>query len=184
MLQDLAISEGWRGGDRKQPSEIVDGIRTLRALLKDGVLDNNYGNASSSPSGAGSSSASTTSSSGSSSGGRDVMQGAWGPNSMTIRREVQRLGDALSLPSLAKLQIRRSGASMSTVMQGSLLPSANQQLKSMTSCISGRRIQGTAVSLKVAGTKSSNKFASINEVYGWKRVNPFSPLMTGEFLET
>jgi hypothetical protein len=64
-----------------------------------------------------------------------------------------------------------------TVMQGSLLPVANQGMKVLTSCVTGRKVLGTVVMLE-----DDASFMPLNEAIMWKRVNPFSPLFTGSFV--
>ena len=61
-----------------------------------------------------------------------------------------------------------------TVMQGSLLPVANQGMKVLTSHVTGRKVLGTVVLLE-----DDASFMPLNEAIMWKKVNPFSPLFTG-----
>ena len=90
-----------------------------------------------------------------------------------------------------------------TILKGSLLPVANLKLKQHLSVITERKIQGTSVKIQMnhesdetinsnstsasATTTTTNKtnvlyYAGVNEVHSWKRVNPFSPLFTGDIL--
>ena len=120
-------------------------------------------------------------------------------------REIQALSDILSLPSLSSLKSNRStnrGASPldlnlsasvaqsifnsagvagigSTNLQGSLLPSANQKMKSHVSVISSRRITGRGLQLC---NELDTAFVQANELVSWYRVNPFSPLMNGDII--
>lgn len=64
------------------------------------------------------------------------------------------------------------------MMLGSQLPVANQQLKSRTSKLSHRIIHGAAVALE-----NETAFISVNEAANWLRFNPYSPMLTGEFLK-
>ena len=61
-----------------------------------------------------------------------------------------------------------------TVMQGSLLPVANQGMKVLTSCVTERKVLGTVVALE-----DEASFLPLNEAIMWKKVNPFSPLFSG-----
>eukprot|EP01038_Epipyxis_sp_PR26KG_P004746 gene4746-6657_t len=121
----------------------------------------------------------------------------WGANTATIIRELQRLSEMLSLPSLQSIHSKKSdrhyGSSRhrsseldfitglsyqhSSTLQGSLLPAANQQLKSQQSIVTGKKIQGSAIEIG-----DSKKYMSVNEAICWRRTNPFSPLMNGDLL--
>jgi hypothetical protein len=120
----------------------------------------------------------------------------------SILSEIQRLGEAMGLPSLAKAAARHHHSNHSShsdggsgergvvefVLQlllrpqakvlGSQLPAASLHLKSRTSMLSHRRIHGSAVMLE-----DSASFISMNEAANWLRFNPFSPLLTGHFLQ-
>lgn len=61
-----------------------------------------------------------------------------------------------------------------TVLQGSLLPVANQGMKVLTSYLTGKKVLGTVVLLE-----DDASFIPLNEAIMWKKVNPFSPLFTG-----
>lgn len=63
-------------------------------------------------------------------------------------------------------------------MLGSQLPVANQQLKARTSKLSHRRIHGAVVAME-----NDTAFISVNEAANWLRFNPYSPMLTGEFLK-
>jgi hypothetical protein len=63
------------------------------------------------------------------------------------------------------------------VVQGSILPVANQKLKVLRSFITGQVIQGPPVRLE-----DEVSCISVNEAIMWKLVNPYSPLCTGKFL--
>lgn len=106
---------------------------------------------------------------------------AWGSDSKSVYRELQRLGDAISLPSLAKVHKETSltRAHRGAFAQGSFLPTSNAESKQRGLCvISRKRIRGPAVTIMKGGTA----YASINEVINWTRVNSFSPAFDGEFL--
>jgi len=108
--------------------------------------------------------------------GSDPSVGVWGPNTHAIRREMQRLGDALSLPSLTKLHTRRAGNGSFCVVQGSMLPAANFRQKTFVSCISGKRIQGaTFFGKNEALPTLAQGIASSNEMLGWLRINKQRP---------
>eukprot|EP01039_Chlorochromonas_danica_P005867 gene5866-6460_t len=103
-------------------------------------------------------------------------------------REIQKIGDALSLPSLSSLNSKKSRMSdvsnilsllqsSNTVVLGSLLPVANQQLKNYISILSQARIQGNALKLNDDGA-----YIALNEAAQWRQVLPFSPLLNGELL--
>lgn len=55
---------------------------------------------------------------------------------------------------------------------------ANQQLKQYTSLLSRARIQGAALRL------DEEAFVSASEAAQWRRLLPFSPLLTGQLLHT
>jgi hypothetical protein len=104
-------------------------------------------------------------------------------------REIQVLGNALSLPPLSSLSDRKTKMdevahllkllqSQRSVLLGSLLPVANQQMKVYRSVLSQARIQGAALRLDV----DSEAFVGSNEAADWRKLLPFSPLMTGELL--
>lgn len=154
-------------GEEPQPQEIMEGLRTLRALIRDASKDVGSNKARSFTSQA---------------SANALSWGAWGANTMTVKREVQRLSDALSLPSLGGLQMQRLGAAQGVIIQGSLLPAANQELKSLYSYITGRRIQGAAALLAHSTDEQPALYASQNELLAWRTVNAFSPTLNGEFI--
>jgi len=106
----------------------------------------------------------------------------YGPSTSLIRDEVLRLGDAMSLPSMMKLKFSRPGTGSTAVVMGSLLPSQFLH-HSATSCISGESIVGPPVKVDSAVKEdSADGYASVSEVLGWSRFNPFEPGMSGEWL--
>lgn len=109
---------------------------------------------------------------------------------------IQRIGNALSLPSLSILHEKEKECAGrirgldQAVAQGSVLPCANSHLQtSPISCISGERIVGAYVKLSTASASgpgsstslSSVLVASTNEWLCWKRVNPYAPSPDGIF---
>eukprot|EP01034_Spumella_vulgaris_P027614 gene27614-34361_t len=125
------------------------------------------------------------------------MEAVWGANTAGILREISVISDYLNLPSLSNTQpakrstalnLDKMGATNSntgelltqSVVQGSLLPAANQKLKTLVSAISSTRILGSAVQVGASHSQDQAAYASANEVAAWRRVNPFSPAMTGE----
>jgi hypothetical protein len=57
------------------------------------------------------------------------------------------------------------------------LPVANQKLKVFQSFLSGKMIQGSAIPVDV----NEEQYVSLNEALHWQFVNPYSPLLNGEF---
>ena len=110
----------------------------------------------------------------------------FGSATSAIRDEVVRLGDSMSLPSLMKFKITRPGNGSMSVVPGSLLP-FTQNKSACISCISGDLIIGPAIkvdSLPERTGFSESSYASISEVVGWLRVNPFEPNMSGEWISS
>eukprot|EP01033_Poteriospumella_lacustris_P008928 gene8927-6410_t len=108
---------------------------------------------------------------------------------VSVIGEIHKLTDALQLPSLTRLNRSNSRSSNATnaidyvldlllapqpVIQGSLLPVSNQQLKTHQS---SRRIQGREYELQ-----DHVSYMSVNEAADWLRFHGFSPLMTGDFM--
>jgi hypothetical protein len=136
----------------------------------------------------------------------------WGPNTPTIIRECQKLSSALSLPSLNvifdNITLGNGGSNgyndivqQPFVLEGSFLPSAtaNKYCKPV-SFISKKPIVGSWVEFPAAadvtagvgnGTGSSSSmsskdesmFASKNEMLQWKSILPYSPTLSGEFID-
>ncbi len=82
----------------------------------------------------------------------------WGNGLSSCLKCLQRIGNALSLPSLAKLHEKKSSESSNRrvgglsdiVAQGSYLPSANSHAKGVRySCISGNRMTGQGNETKI-----------------------------------
>lgn len=115
---------------------------------------------------------------------------------VSVIGEIHKLTDALELPSLTRLSRSSSSRTNATnttnsidsildlllspqpVIQGSLLPVSNQQLKAYQSCVDNmRRLQGRPFELE-----DHASMISINEAASWIRFHGFSPLMTGDFL--
>lgn len=112
-----------------------------------------------------------------------------------IESEVRNLQSVMGLPTLPSTQSSPptgvptvltsefgvggvgSVLGLPTVMQGSLLPVANQGMKVLTSCVTGRKVLGTVVMLE-----DDASFVPLNEAVMWKQVNPYSPLFTGSFI--
>lgn len=119
-------------------------------------------------------------------------------------REIHKLTGALDLPSLTRLSRANAARSSSAaaagtsnnnpsnnidfildlllapqpVIQGSLLPTSNQQLKSYKSCVDSlRRVHGQPYELE-----DHASYISVNEAANWLRFHGFSPLMNGEYL--
>lgn len=67
---------------------------------------------------------------------------------------------------------------VTNMLQGSLLPIANHKLRKVTSAISDELILGPSIVLNDAVSN-----IAVNEAFGWKKFNPFSPLMDGECIE-
>ncbi len=112
----------------------------------------------------------------------EISGSIYGEKTAEIRSLVIRLGDSMSLPSLAKLHLLRPGSGSVPVIPGSLLPSAHH-FSSMYSCISGELIIGPAVKVdSMPGSAPEEGFASLSEVLGWSRVNPYEPGLTGEWI--
>jgi hypothetical protein len=109
----------------------------------------------------------------------------YGSSTSLIRDEVVRLGDAMSLPSMMKLKITRPGTGSISLVMGANLP-AQYLHHSKRSCISGEVIVGPSVKVdSTMGDEASNEaYASIGEVLGWSRVNPFEPGMSGEWISS
>jgi len=105
----------------------------------------------------------------------------YGRATLLVREEVLRLGDAMSLPSMMKLRFSRPGTGSTSVVMGSLLPSQFMN-HSVTSCISGEHVVGPPVKVDSAAQGSTEGFASVSEVLGWSRFNPFEPGMSGEWI--
>jgi len=109
----------------------------------------------------------------------------YGSSTSLIRDEVVRLGDAMSLPSMMKLKITRPGTGSISLVMGANLP-AQYLHHSKRSCISGEVIVGPSVKVDstMGDEASSEAYASIGEVLGWSRVNPFEPGMSGEWISS
>ena len=107
-------------------------------------------------------------------------QQPWGPNTPTIFREVQRFGDALSLPSLARLHARRSDPPpLAPVVQGAFIPCRRPFAggRAAYSFITQKPVRGEVLLLF-----DGEACVSVSERAAWKKFMPYCPLLTGEVL--
>jgi hypothetical protein len=84
------------------------------------------------------------------------------------------------IPAVAQVSSSLQPPSRLTLLlcQGSILPVANQKLKTTRSFVTGQLIQGPVVWLE-----DHASCISTNEAIMWKIVNPYSPLCTGKFID-
>lgn len=119
----------------------------------------------------------------------------YGSLTRDIESEIRELQSIMGLPTLpstlsdppagvSKIHLQSYGHAgpssihgLPTIIQGSLLPVANQTMKKLVSWVSERKVQGAVVLLEDDAT-----FMPLNEAIMWKKVNPYSPLFTGAFL--
>ena len=111
--------------------------------------------------------------------------GPYGAVTVQIHRELVRLGDSMSLPSLQRVlagqldALESAGAIGLSVVSGcgSSLPTPNQLLKRARSILSGRKIMARGKLLD-----DGISIVSFNEFLRWRRVCTFSPTLTGAFI--
>jgi hypothetical protein len=111
--------------------------------------------------------------------------GPYGTATVQIHRELVRLGDSMSLPSLQRVlagqldALESAGAIGLSVVSGcgSSLPTSNQLLKRARSMLSGRKILARGKLLD-----DGMSIVSFNEFLRWRRVCTFSPTLTGAFI--
>jgi hypothetical protein len=111
--------------------------------------------------------------------------GPYGTATVQIHRELVRLGDSMSLPSLQRVlagqldALESAGAIGLSVVSGcgSSLPTPNQLLKRARSMLSGRKILARGKLLD-----DGISIVSFNEFLRWRRVCTFSPTLTGAFI--
>jgi hypothetical protein len=101
---------------------------------------------------------------------------SWCRNSAEIAIEIQRLGDSMSLPSLASIISDRKV--VKAIELGSNLPTASlSAFNRKKSLVTSKPINGFPVTLE-----DNMSYMSVNEVLMWTQVNPFSPTFSGSFL--
>lgn len=101
----------------------------------------------------------------------------FGKNTAEVSKEIQRLGDSMSLPSLAAIMKDRKV--IKAVELGSKLPTASlSAVNRKNSLITLRPIQGFPLALE-----DGLSYISMNEALMWTHVNPFSPTFSGMFLK-
>ena len=110
-------------------------------------------------------------------------KGCWGTNTTMIFEEVQRLGESLLLPSLAKLFKPKSFGSLPQMPVSSKnTPVLTQSsMGKSVSQLSGKKIAGKVIQLGTSDDESVYHM-SAHEAQAWRRFNPYSPTMNGDLV--
>jgi WD40 repeat protein len=126
----------------------------------------------------------------------------WKSMSEPIFREINRLGNAMSLPSLEQFlpvlskgsqsEWRSPGTSKVSLFGGehigNSLPMARSKHHNI-SCITGKNVRKRAIQLDTVardgdGDDSSPKYVAAEEFFYWRQFNPFCPTMSGRFMKS
>ena len=99
----------------------------------------------------------------------------WGENTQNAIKELQKLGDSMSLPSLYK--ILNEYKYIPCIQVGSKLPSAPRFSDEILSLISCKPLLGPILLLD-----DQRSYITYNEGLMWYRVNPYSPTFSGKFI--